>query len=92
MAEEVSVGVDFDLEPRLPEPRRCKAVRLVLRGRSIRPIRSWTTADRVELVEPVEDPHGRSVEAERVAAVAKRTPSGIFARAESVFADSALAQ
>ena len=49
----------------LLEPRRRERVRLVLGRRGMRPIRTRPTADRVELVEPVEDAHARSVEPRR---------------------------
>ena len=57
MSEEVSARVHFHLEPCLLEPRRREPVRLVLRGRRVRPIRARPTADRVQLVEPLVHPH-----------------------------------
>jgi hypothetical protein len=57
MSEEVAARVDLDLEARLLEPCRREPVRLVLGLRRVRPIRARTAADRVQLLEPVEDAH-----------------------------------
>ena len=70
--EEVAVPVDLDFEPGSRQPRRTEPVRFVLCRGEVRTVRARATADRVKLVEPVEDPHGRSVEAERLAVVGKR--------------------
>jgi hypothetical protein len=61
MSEEVAVAIDLDLEPGLREPRSGKPVRLVLGRRAVRAVRPRATADRVELVEALEDSHARSL-------------------------------
>ena len=60
MAEEVPGGVDLDLEPGLLQPAARKLVRLVLLGRVADAVRARPVADRVQLVQPVEDARGYS--------------------------------
>ena len=47
--------------PASTQPRRRQRVRLVLGRRAVRPVRARPAADRVQLVEPLEDPHARSL-------------------------------
>ncbi len=55
MSEQVPIRVDLDLEPGLLEPAARELVRLVLLGRAGDPVRARPVADRVELLQPVED-------------------------------------
>ena len=59
------MAVDLDLEPRRLEPRRREPVRLVLGRGAVRPVRARAAADRVQLVEPLEHAHARSLLARR---------------------------
>jgi hypothetical protein len=56
--DQVPGGVDLDREPGRPHPPRGERVRLVLGGVVAGAIRADPAADRVELLEPVEDAHG----------------------------------
>ena len=58
MAEEVAVRVDLDLEPGLAHPAGGERVRLVLPGASGDAARARPTADRVQLLQPIEDARG----------------------------------
>ena len=61
MSEEVAVAVDLDFEPRLLEPASRDAMRLVLGGGGMRPVRAEAATDRVQLVEPLESAHELSL-------------------------------
>jgi len=60
MSEQVPGRVHLDLEPGLLEPAPRQLVGLVLFGRVADPVRARTGADRVQLVQPVEDAPGYS--------------------------------
>jgi hypothetical protein len=55
MAEQVTGRVDLDLEPRLLQPPARELVRLVFLRRPRNAVRAGPVADRVELVQPVEN-------------------------------------
>ena len=59
--DEVSVTVDLDGESRLLEPAGREPVRLVLGSREMRPVRTRAAADRIQLVEPLQDAHRASL-------------------------------
>ena len=55
-SKEVSVRVDLDRQARLAHPSCSDRVRLVLGGAPVRPVRARPAADRVQLLEALEDP------------------------------------
>ena len=60
-SEEVSVGVDLDGETGLAEPARDEVVRLLLARAPADTIRAGARADRVDLLDPLENPQGPSL-------------------------------
>jgi hypothetical protein len=59
--EEIPCRVDLDLEPGLAHPAGYEFVRLVLLARPAETVRARPAADRVQLVEPVQNPHVHSL-------------------------------
>ena len=66
--------VDLDLEPGLPHPAGRELVRLVLGRAPVRPVRARPAADRVQLLEPLENPHRAAVC--RSLSAAEQPPAG----------------
>ena len=54
--------IGLDREPGLPQPAGCELERLVLGRARVRSVRPAPAADRVQLLEALEDPHAGSVE------------------------------
>ena len=50
-------AVDLDLQPGLAHPPRGELECLVLTRRAVGPVRAWPASDRVQLFEPLRDPH-----------------------------------
>jgi hypothetical protein len=64
-SDEVAARVNVHFEPGLLEPRRRKPMGLVLGVRGMRAVRARPPTDGIQLLEPVEDAHARSVERRR---------------------------
>src|SRR5439155_12458373 len=60
-ADQVPGRIDLHLETRLAHPARGELVRVILVGAPTDTVRAGAAADRIELVQPLENPHGRII-------------------------------